>query len=173
MTTSKNNTMELVNTSTNIGIDDENIQGVATILNRVLADEHIIYIKSRNYHWNIVGPRFQPLHAFLEEQYDELEEIIDELAERVRTIGASAIGTMTEFIQHATLSEQPGDYPDENGMLSNLLNDHETVIRALRKDLRVCDQQHDDMGSSDFLTGLMQKHEKMAWMLRSFLDERA
>lgn len=156
----------------NIGINDENRQAVAAILNRVLADEHILYTKLRNYHWNVVGPFFESLHELFQEQYEQLETDIDDIAERVRMIGAPAIGTMTEFLQHATLTEQTGNYPDSTTMIANLLADHEAIICNLRSDLRSCDEQYDDMGSSDFLTGLMQRHEKMGWMLRVMLEER-
>lgn len=172
MTTTRTSekTMELVHSSkANIGLTDPNTQAVAAILGRVLADAHILYIKTRNYHWNITGPLFQSLHAMFEEQYDALAEDIDAIAERIRTIGAPAIGTLTEFLQHATLSEHPGTYPDAMTMVANLLADHEAIIRNLRKDLRACDEEYDDMGTSDFLTGLMERHEKTAWMLRATL----
>jgi starvation-inducible DNA-binding protein len=167
-------TMELVRSNNvNIGLANENVQAVAAILNRVLADAHILYIKTRNYHWNVTGPLFHSLHEMFEEQYDGLADDIDDIAERTRAIGAPAIGTMTEFLQHTTLKEQPGDYPDAMTMVANLMADHEAIIRSLRKDLRACDEQYDDMGTSDFLTGLMEKHEKTAWMLRALLEERA
>lgn len=166
--------MELVNVSeANIGISNEHVQGVAAILNRVLADEHVLYIKTRNYHWNVTGTLFDTLHKLFQAHYEELAEEIDEIAERSRMIGAPAIGAMSEFLQHTTLTEQTGPAPDAMTMVANLLHDHEAIIRNLRRDLRACDEQYDDMGTSDFLTGLMKKHEKMAWFLRSFIQDHA
>lgn len=156
----------------NIGLDQEQREGVITILTRLLADEHIIYIKTRNYHWNVVGSLFYALHELLEEQYEKLADEIDEIAERIRTLGNPAIGTIQEFQQHATITESPGVYPDALTMIANLVMDHESIIRMLRQDLRICDEQLDDMGTSDFLTGLMETHEAIAWKLRSFLQER-
>jgi len=91
---------------------------------------------------------------------------------RSRQLGAPALGTLKEFLDHAALKEQPGDYPDSYTMLSNLCGDHEVVIQWLRQAADDCDEKYHDMGTNDFLIGLMQDHEKMAWMLRSYLEER-
>jgi starvation-inducible DNA-binding protein len=153
-----------------IGLLDEQRKGVVGILNTLLSDEYVLYTKTRNYHWNVVGLQFNDLHKFFEEQYDDLAEIIDAVAERARTLGGHALGTLAEFSQHTRLKEQPGHYPDAKAMLTNLLSDHEAIIRHLRVDQQTCMEQHGDVGTNDFLIGLMEKHEKMAWMLRSFLD---
>ncbi len=156
----------------NLGMSDGSRQNVVTILNDVLADEYVLYTKTRNYHWNVVGPQFNDLHKFFEAQYSELNDIVDDVAERARALGGRALGTLAEFSQHARLKEQPGTYPDATGMLRDLLGDHEAVIRRLREDLEVVMEKHRDAGTNDFLTGLMEQHEKMAWMLRAFLDPR-
>jgi starvation-inducible DNA-binding protein len=156
----------------NIGLTDEQRAGVAEILDRTLSDLYVLYTKTRNYHWNVVGEHFRDLHKLLEEQYTELDEAIDLVAERSRKLGAPALGTLKEFLQHASLKEQPGDYPDSFTMLSNLCGDHEAVIQWLRQAADDCDEKYHDMGTNDFLIGLMQEHEKMAWMLRSYLEER-
>ncbi len=155
-----------------IGLSDTSVQGVTAILSRLLADEHVLYTRLRNYHWNLVGMAFGPLHALFQQQYEALADDIDDIAERIRMLGPAAPGTMTEFLQLATLAEHPGDLPDERGMLRQLVADHEAIIRHLRQDLRACDEQYDDMGTSDFLTSLMEKHEKMAWLLRAHIEER-
>ena len=155
-----------------IGLTDRQRAGVAEILDRTLSDLYVLYTKTRNYHWNVVGMHFRDLHKLLEEQYEQLEEAIDLVAERSRQLGAPALGTLKEFLDHASLKEQPGDYPDAFTMLSNLCGDHESVIKWLRKSVDDCDEKYHDMGTNDFLIGLMQEHEKMAWMLRSYLEER-
>jgi starvation-inducible DNA-binding protein len=152
----------------NIGIANDKRAAVATILNAVLADEYVLYTKTRNYHWNVVGPQFNDLHKFFEAQYEELNDIVDEVAERARTVGGQAMGTLAEFTKTTRLPERPGEYPDARGMISDLLADHEAVIRQLRGDLVTVMDKHGDAGTNDFLTGLMEKHEKMAWMLRAF-----
>ncbi|MEW6298936.1 MAG: DNA starvation/stationary phase protection protein [Thermodesulfobacteriota bacterium] len=154
----------------NIGLSDEQRKGVVDILQTVLADEYLLYTKTRNYHWNVVGPQFNDLHKFFEGQYTELSDMVDEVAERVRAVGDNALGTMAEFTQRARLQEHPGQYPSAQGMISNLLDDHERLIRTLRGDVDTCLEQYHDAGTGDFLTGLMEKHEKMAWMLRALLQ---
>jgi starvation-inducible DNA-binding protein len=152
----------------NIGIADEHRRSVAAILNALLADEYVLYTKTRNYHWNVVGPRFNDLHAFFQKQYEALDDVIDDVAERIRALGAPTAATLAEFSKLTRLREHPGEYPDADGMLAVLLADHETVIRQLRADVDAC-TEHKDVGTSDFLTGLMEQHEKTAWMLRSFV----
>ena len=153
----------------NIGIADDRRDGVLRILTALLADEYVLYTKTRNYHWNVVGPQFNDLHRFFETQYDALNEVVDEVAERGRTLGGPAIGTLAEMLDHARLKEHPKQYPDAKQMLANLLADHEAIVRTLRGDVAAAMDKFGDAGTSDFLTGLMEKHEKMAWMLRSFL----
>lgn len=155
-----------------LGLSVANTQGVATILGRLLADEHVLYMRLRNYHWNVVGMAFGPLHALFQDQYEGLAEDIDEIAERIRMLGPTVPGTLTEMLQLTSLAERPGDLPDDRGMVAQLVTDHEAIIRHLRKDIRACDEQYDDMGTSDYLTGLMEKHEKLAWLLRAHLEQR-
>jgi starvation-inducible DNA-binding protein len=159
-------------TTLDIGLSAANTQGVVAILSRLLADEHVLYTRLRNYHWNVVGMAFGPLHELFQDQYEAIADDIDEVAERIRMVGGTAPGTMTEFLQFATLAESPGQLPDDRGMVAQLVADHEAIIRNLRRDLRACDEQYDDMGTSDFLTGLMEKHEKQAWLLRAHIEQR-
>lgn len=154
----------------NIGLSDKERAGVLEILGVLLSDEYVLYTKTRNYHWNVVGPQFNDLHKFFEAQYSELSEIVDEVAERARALGSRAPGTLAEFSERTRLKEHPDQYPEARRMLSNLLADHEAIIRALRADLETVGGTYHDAGTTDFLTGLMEKHEKIAWMLRAFLQ---
>jgi starvation-inducible DNA-binding protein len=156
-----------------IGLSEEVRDRVTGILNRTLADEHALYVKTRNYHWNVTGPQFHSLHEMLEEFYQKLAPLADEVAERVRMMGGRALGTMAEFSQQTRLSEQPGEAPEARQMIQNLLADHEQIIRDLRQDVDVCADELKDQGTADFLTGLMEQHEKMAWMHRAFLEGRS
>jgi starvation-inducible DNA-binding protein len=153
----------------NLGLDEEVIGSVVKILQTALADEMVLYVKLRNYHWNVTGQSFAPLHALFEAQYTQLEATIDELAERVRMYGENTIGTMNAFIKTARLQEDDGKLPDTNGMVANLVNDHEALIRHLRADIDALDEL-DDVGAEDMLTGLLQDHQKMAWFLRTYLE---
>lgn len=152
----------------NIGISEKNRQAVAIALNQVLADEHILYNKTRNYHWSIEGPSFMEFHKLYEAQYKMLAEAIDEVAERIRTIGHFAEGRLKEIVKLATLDE-PAVPTGQEEQIQNLEADHETMIIKLRKLIKDFDEKYKDIGSSDFATGLLKDHEKMAWMLRSYL----
>src|SRR3989442_8347867 len=107
-------------------------QTVVEILNTLLADEYLLYTKTRNYHWNVTGPQFNDLHKFFEAQYEELNEFVDEVAERARQLGGRAYGTLAEFVKVARLTEAPEAGPAARDMISTLLADHEAGIRSLR-----------------------------------------
>lgn len=161
--TKKGNGTEPVNT----GISDVNINKVAGELNRLLADEFVLYVKTLKFHWNIEGRDFHALHLFLEEQYNDLQTIIDEVAERIRKIGSFANGSMKQFLSDCSLKEHMETSTITETMISELVADHESIIRKTRQLIEDFDEKYDDMGSSDFITGVMKKHEKMAWMLRA------
>jgi len=153
--------------NTNIGISDANTKTVALELNKLLANEVVLYTKTRNYHWNIEGPSFMEIHKFLEGQYGELEQMIDDVAERIRSIGHYAEGRLVDFLKLTSLLE-PDNTTNQKVQLKNLLDDHETIIRELRTLITKFADENKDLGSSDFVTGLLGKHEKMAWFLRSY-----
>ena len=140
------------------------------MLNTLLADEYVLYTKTLNYHWNVEGQNFSELHKFFESQYEELSSIIDSVAERARALGGKALGSLSEFLHHARIKEAPKSNQKAQAMIKELLSNHEAISAYLRKDLETCDKVHHDMGTNDFLTGLMEKHEKMAWMLRAFIS---
>jgi starvation-inducible DNA-binding protein len=156
-------------TGISIGIADKSRQVVTDLLGKLLADEYVLYTKTRNYHWNVVGPHFNDLHKFFESQYEQIDSDIDEIAERIRSLGEKTPATLAEFVKNATIKEHP-DFPSADKMVSNLVSDHESVIRTLRKTVSTC-EQNNDAGTADFLTGLIEKHEKNAWMLRSVLEK--
>lgn len=150
-----------------IGIADQNREGLVDMLTSLLSDEYVLYTKTRNYHWNVTGPHFNDYHKFFEGQYGEIEVFIDDVAERIRQLGGKAIGTLDELKSHARLRESPGQYPSDKEMVNSLIADHEQIIQSLRGDVDKSAEVFHDAGTSDFLTGLMENHEKMAWMLRA------
>ena len=153
----------------NIGLSLEQRNGVAALLRALLADEYILYTKTRKYHWNVEGPHFHDLHKFFESQYDEIDATIDEVAERIRSLGLYSPGSLAEFLASARLKEDNGGQIPAQTMIANLLADHEAIIRSLRVDLESAKDQFGDAGNQDFFTGLLESHEKAAWMLRSML----
>lgn len=155
---------------TRIGLGSDELTGVIRCLNRALSNVSILTAKTKKSHWDVVGPQFMTLHKLWDDQYETLARYQDELAERVRTLGGFPVGTLAGFLREATLTEQPGDVPSATEAVSNLLADHEHVVRDLRDSIDACDERFNDKGTADLLTGLMEGHEKMAWMLRSFLQ---
>jgi starvation-inducible DNA-binding protein len=152
----------------NIGITEKNLQAVATELQKLLADEFVLYTKTRNYHWNIEGPNFMELHKIYEGQYEQLDDIMDQVAERIRQLGHYAEAQLKDFIKLTRLGED-GYSTDQKTQLKNLLEDHETMIRNLRKNIDEFSDKYKDAGTADFVTGLMKEHEKTAWFIRSYL----
>jgi len=153
----------------NIGIKEENLAAVAHSLSKVLADEFVLYTKTRKAHWNVEGPDFYNKHLFFEKQYGELEKIVDEVAERIRTLGHYAPGTLREFLELTHLSEESREKNDSAGYTKELLADHESILIHLRENIDGYATALHDAGTSDYITGLMETHEKMAWMLRAHL----
>lgn len=154
----------------NIGLTEEQRQGVINLLNQDLADAYVLLVKTKKFHWDVVGPQFRSLHQIWEEHYQALTETIDAVAERVRALGGYPVGTLEGFLKVATLKEEAGNVPTATGMVARLVDDHEQVIRNLRDHVDQTAEQFHDQGTSDFLTGLMEGHEQMAWMLRSFIE---
>ena len=152
-----------------IGLNDNKRKPVIDILNRLLADEVALYVKTRNFHWNVEGSDFSELHKFFEGQYEELDEIMDEVAERARALDGYATGSLSEFAAATRLKEAKGARLAAKEMLAQLLADHHAIIRNLRSEASEVGEKHGDAGTEDFLVGLMEQHEKMAWMVRAYL----
>lgn len=152
-----------------IGIKEQNTASVSEILNKMLADEHVLYIKTRNAHWNVEGPDFHAMHVFFEEQYTELAVMIDEIAGRIRKIGHYAVATMKEYLELSSLNEYEKGGNTSHAYITALLRDHEAIIAEMRKNISPIEDDLNDAGTSDFVNGMMQKHEEMAWMLRAHL----
>jgi starvation-inducible DNA-binding protein len=153
-----------------IGLSEENLEKSISLLGVVLSDEMTLYIKTRKFHWNVAGQSFMELHKLFESQYSELEQLIDNVAERIGKLGGKTIGTMNEFSLLTRIVEHPNKYPVQNAMLTELLNDHKTIIYELRKDIDICNNECHDAGTADMLTGILQQHETIAWILRRYLS---
>ena len=150
----------------NIGLDSDVRRSVVEILNNTLANEAVLTVKTRSAHWNVSGPGFFELHILFDSQYKQLNDISDEIAERARMLGGIAIGSLQEFIRQARMAEQPGVVPD----ILHLLADHEASVRFLREDAKKCTDEYEDEGTFELLVSVMCLHEKMAWMLRSYIE---
>ncbi len=154
----------------NIGLTEEQRQEVINLLNQDLADSYLLLVKTKKFHWDVVGPQFMTLHKLWETHYETITENVDLIAERIRTLGGFPVGTMKGFLEICSLKEHPGNIPLATEMVAQLLNDHEQIIRNLRGHIEQCTNEFKDDGTADFLTGLMEQHEQNAWMLRSFIE---
>ncbi len=154
----------------NIGLTEEQRQGVVELLNRDLSDAYLLQIKTKKYHWDVVGPQFRTLHELWEEQYQALSLNVDSIAERVRMLGGFPVGTAEGFLKMASIKEDAGRVPVATDMVANLVSDHEQIVRNMRGHIDQCSEAFHDEGTADFLTGLMEQHEEIAWMLRSFIE---
>ena len=153
-----------------IGLSESERAKIVDALQVVLANQHVLYQKLRNYHWNVKGKHFMALHELFEQHYDELSKDIDEIAERIRSLGHYTNGTIAEYIKTATLKEGAAGITDETVMVKDLLKDYEHMISHMRGVSDVC-AGNNDKGSEDIMVGLLQKLEKQSWMLRSMLNE--
>lgn len=154
----------------NIGITEKELKHSSGILSTILSNEMTLYVKTRKAHWNVTGESFMELHKLFQNQYQQLEESIDEIAERIGKLGHKTIGTMTEYLKLATIKEHPGKYDSPKDVIKELLKDHESIIIELRENIDECAVKNNDAGTADYLTGLMEQHETIAWILRRYLN---
>jgi starvation-inducible DNA-binding protein len=148
-----------------IGISDADRKAIADGLSRLLADSYTLYLKTHNFHWNVEGPMFNSLHLMFEGQYTELAAAVDEIAERIRSLGHPAPGSYRAFAGLTSI-EEAADNVAADEMVKQLARDHETVAKTAREVFPLCDKASDEP-TADLLTQRMQLHEKTAWMLRS------
>jgi starvation-inducible DNA-binding protein len=151
-----------------IGLTDEAAEEAVKALLSLLSMSYLLAVKTQNYHWNVTGAHFHPLHALFEEQYNELTPAVDEVAERVRQLGYFVPGT-TQFYQHNAVTEEQNDFPDATEMLRRLLADNMAIANQLRRVVPELEKIGVDQVSCDMLSDRVAVHEKNAWMLRSHL----
>lgn len=150
----------------NIGLSSDVRQKIASILNKLLADEFVLYTKTLKFHWNVQGIVFHDFHAAFKEQYEKLFDFVDSIAERARALGAPALGSLQDFSNYKRLKETNSKNLSAIAMVKELLADHEAIIRTIRQDVDET-ARLGDQGTSNFLQDILVKHEKIAWMLRA------
>jgi starvation-inducible DNA-binding protein len=163
----KNSGVVLAAPQIDIGIKSKDREKIALGLSRVLADTYTLYLKTHNFHWNVEGPMFNTLHLMFMDQYTELWNALDAIAERIRSLGFPAPGTNTEFAKLTSIEETTG-VPDALDMVRVLVSGHEAVARTVRAAFPAAEKAGDE-STCDLFTQRLQVHEKTAWMLRSLL----
>lgn len=152
-----------------IGVTEKNKDLAKTLLDTLLASDFVLYVKTLNFHWNMEGPRFVPFHKLLNDQYEQLAEMLDEMAEATRQLDRKSVASMAEFQSLSHIKEQPGVSLDETAMISALLSDHERIIANLRMSIAKAEDAKELGDIVDYLVSWLEKHQKMAWMLRASL----
>ncbi len=156
--------------SINIGISDKDRAAIAQGLSRLLADTYTLYLTTHNFHWNVTGPMFNTLHVMFMDQYTELWNAVDPIAERIRALGVNASGSFVDFQRLSSLPDAPSTPPKAKDMIRTLVAGHEAVARTARALYPLVGDASDEP-TADLLTQRLDVHEKAAWMLRSMLEE--
>ena len=154
----------------NIGISAADRASIAGGLSNLLADTYTLYLTTHNFHWNVTGPMFNTLHLMFMNQYTELWNAVDPIAERIRSLGHVAPGSYAQFGALASIKDAPGVPPKALDMVKILVHGHEAVARTARAVFPLADHAADEP-TADLLTQRLTVHEQTAWMLRSLLEE--
>jgi starvation-inducible DNA-binding protein len=153
-----------------IGIGDKDRAAIAKGLSALLADTYTLYLTTHNFHWNVTGPMFSTLHTMFMQQYTELWNAVDPIAERIRALGHAAPGSYGQFGKLSSIADAPATPPKATAMIRILVDGHEAVARTARRIFPVAEKA-DDQPTADLLTQRLDIHEKTAWMLRALLED--
>jgi starvation-inducible DNA-binding protein len=148
-----------------LGIDDTARDEIAGELTQLLADTYALYLKTQNYHWNVTGPMFRALHLMFEEQYIELRDAVDVVAERIRSLGHLAAASFGEYSRLTAVPDGDGS-ADAMDMVRGLAEGHEACARTARTVVKMAEDAG-DVATADLATVRVETHEKTAWMLRA------
>ncbi|MCI1191674.1 DNA starvation/stationary phase protection protein [Calidifontimicrobium sp. SYSU G02091] len=153
-----------------IGIGEKDRKAIAEGLSKLLADTYTLYLTTHNFHWNVTGPMFNTLHTMFMQQYTELWNAVDPIAERIRALGHAAPGSYAQYGRLSSIPDAPAEPPKAMDMVRILVDGHEAVARTARSVFPLAEKA-DDQPTADLLTQRLDVHEKTAWMLRSLLEE--
>ena len=153
----------------NIGISEINRKNIADELSKLLANEYMLFTKTKNAHWNVEGLDFYDKHQLFDNQANQLASTIDSVAERIKTLGFVAPASLKAFLELTSLQDTDLASNSSVAFINDLLSAHETIIIQLRNNISLFADSYGDSGSSDFITSLLQEHEKTAWILRTLL----
>lgn len=151
-----------------LGVPENHRKMLSDGLAQVLGDSYTLLGKTHGFHWNVTGPEFPGLHELFEHQYEDLQEAVDEIAERIRALGFWAPGSLTQFLKLTGITDEEGA-PGAEEMLRQLVNDNELVSRSCRKVVETCEEVG-DTATEDLMNKRITAHEKAAWMCRASLS---
>lgn len=151
-------------------MDNLENQKLINFLNQLLSNYFVLYVKLHRYHWYIKGENFFVLHDYFEQQYLEIGEKLDEVAERIIMIGGRPLATMSKYLKETTLEEANADDTEEEIILQ-LIHDFEKVVMEIRSIGIPLTDEYQDESTNDLLIGLQRNFEKELWMLRAYQRE--
>lgn len=153
-----------------IGISEKSLDDITIMLSALLSSEMSLYVKTRKFHWNIADENFMELHTLFETQYKQLEQAIDNVADRMSSFGGKTIGVMQEFAKRSSIREVSGKYASSQELVKELIKNHERIVVQLLKNIDECMDKFKDIDTADFLTGLLQEHETIKWTLKKYVN---
>lgn len=154
-----------MSTQSNMEVVSNKNAEVVSALKQVLTDTYALYFKTHSYHWNVEGMHFNALHVLFEQHYNEMWMAIDEIAERIRALGAYAPANYDEMVKSTRVAKDTG-VPKAEQMIENLVQGHEVVVASLKSALETAQKAEDEV-SSDTCLARLSIHEKTLWMLKS------
>jgi len=152
-----------------IGLDQEKAKQLAGSLNDLLANYQIFYMNVRGYHWNIKGEKFFELHVKFEELYTDLLTKIDEIAERILTLGSRPAHTYSDYLNNTAIPEKK-DISDGTEAVRAIVDSFTTLLAKQRELLALSDEA-DDEGTNALMSDYITEQEKTVWMYGSFLGK--
>lgn len=155
---------------TGIKINNQNKEPAVAFLNLLLAEEYILYTKTRTAHWNVEGSNYFELHVFLENNYNKLDMMLDEIAEQIRWLGYFVPSSLKDFVSASQISDNINVFNNSGQIFESLINNHESIFHAIQQEIYPISNKFKDIDLTDFLKRLMTQHENMARMLKSFLS---
>lgn len=151
-----------------IGLDNKAAENISHKLNLLLANYQIFYMNTRGFHWNIKGNQFFELHIKFEELYNDLFLKIDEIAERIQTLGFTPLHSYSQYLENAKLEEKTHE-TDGNTIVKEILDTFQTLLVDQRDILEIASEAKDE-GTVDLITGYISGQEKLVWMYRAYLN---
>jgi len=152
-------------------LDTETRQDLRELVLSALADSYVLMIKTQAVHWNITGPMFKSVHDLTEEQYDDLFEAIDDLAERIRALGLKAPMNYISMQDISVLEPFTGNTPSASELVETLARDNDTISRRLMAGIKAASEEGDP-ATEDIFTERLRAHQKAAWMLRAMVEQK-
>jgi len=153
-----------------IGLEEVKVRPIVDQLNELLANYHIHYQKLRGCHWNVKGKSFFTLHVKFEELYTNAISTIDELAERILTLGKAPMSTYSDYLESSRIKEIVTEGVEDVELVAAILEDFSTLIEIEREIMETTAESGDD-GTNDMINKFMQFKEKNTWMLRAFIGK--